>query len=289
MRKWVLTFIEITILTIVSLVCVLVILQNIFFKERTVFGYRSYIIVSNSMYPFLEYGDVILVKEVNYDEIKVNDIVTYQGLVGEFKDKVITHEVIEIFYEEDVKVLKTKGRANTVVDYSVYEEQVYGKYVYKFILISFINKIVRNEIGFIFLIFIPLGILLVLEFINIVKETRRRELEKLVKQQLDKLKKLDNDSKEVVAIENTICVHLEQIKDAKRDFKKMNELEYTVRIPLEDIIKKIDKLKPNNLENDNRYLEDTMDLFNSDDIKKEISKELKLKKRRVSKHKKRKR
>lgn len=291
MRKWVLNFIEITILVVISLACVVAILQNTLFKDKSVFGYRTYVIASNSMYPVLEYGDVILVKEIDYDEIEVNDIVTYQGLVGEFKNKVITHEVIEIFYEKDEKdekVLKTKGRANTGVDPSVYEEQVYGKFTYRFVLISFISKIVRNELGFILFIFIPFGILFVLEFINMIKETKRRELEKLVQQQLDEIKKIDNDSKEAVEIERTMCVQLEQIRDAKRDFKKMNELEHTVRVPLEDIIRKIEFFKnASNKDDENELLlENTMVLFDSDDIRKAISKELKLKDKKINKNKK---
>ena len=285
MRKWVLNFIEFTILIVISLACVVAVLQSTLFKDKSVFGYRTYVIASNSMYPVLEYGDVIIVKEIDYDDIKIDDIITYQGLVGEFKNKVITHEVIDIFYEDDVRVLRTKGRANTGIDPSVYEKQVYGKFVYRFVLISFISKIVRDEFGFILFIFIPFGILFVLEFINMVKETKRKELEKLVKLHLDELKKIDNSSKEAIEIENTMCVQLEQIKDAKRDFKKMNELEHTIRVPLEDIIKKIEFFKnaDNKSKTDNLLLEKTMVLFNSDDIRKEISKELKLKEKKINK------
>ena len=291
MRKWVLNFIEITILIVISLVCVVVVLQNTVYKNNLVGGYKTYVIASNSMYPVFEYGDIILVKEIDYDNIKVNDIITYQGLVGELENKVITHEVIDLLYEDDVKVLKTKGRANTVVDPNVYEGQVYGKFIYKFVIISFISKIVRNTIGLIFLVFIPIGILLILEIINILKEFKRKELERLVKQQLEEIRKIDKDKKHIMELERTMCVQLEQINNAKRDFKKINELEHTVRIPLEDIIKKIEFFKnvDNNDKNNDLLLEETMVLFNNDDIRKEISKELKLKNKNSKKHRRKKR
>jgi len=290
-RKWVLNFIEITILIVISLVCVVVVLQNTVYKNNLVGGYKTYVIASNSMYPVFEYGDIILVKEIDYDNIKVNDIITYQGLVGELENKVITHEVIDLLYEDDVKVLKTKGRANTVVDPNVYEGQVYGKFIYKFVIISFISKIVRNTIGLIFLVFIPIGILLILEIINILKEFKRKELERLVKQQLEEIRKIDKDKKHIMELERTMCVQLEQINNAKRDFKKINELEHTVRIPLEDIIKKIEFFKnvDNNDKNNDLLLEETMVLFNNDDIRKEISKELKLKNKNSKKHRRKKR
>lgn len=288
MRKWLLNFIEITILVIISLACVVLIIQSTFLKNKSIFGYRSYVIASNSMYPVLEYGDVILVKEVDYDDIEINDIITYKGISGELEGKIITHEVIDIFYEDDIRILETKGRANTGVDPYVYEDQIYGKFVYRFILISFISKIVRNELGFVLFIFIPFGILFILEFINMVKETKRRELEKLVKKQLDELKKLNNDTKETISLEETICVQLEEVKNAKRDFKKMKELEHTVKIPLDDVIKQIDKLrkKDDGFKEDNEMLlEETRVLFSSDDIRKEISKELRIKSKKAKKDK----
>lgn len=288
MRKWLLNFIEITILVIISLACVVLIIQSTFLKNKSIFGYRSYVIASNSMYPVLEYGDVILVREVDYDDIEINDIITYKGISGELEGKIITHEVIDIFNEDNVRILKTKGRANTGVDPYVYEDQIYGKFVYRFILISFISKIVRDELGFVLFIFIPFGILFVLEFINMVKETKRRELEKLVKKQLDELKKLNNETKDVVSLEETICVQLEEVKNAKRDFKKMKELEHTVKISLNDVIKQIERLKKKDddfKEDNEMLLEETKVLFSSDDIRKEVSKELRIKSKKIKKDK----
>lgn len=289
MRKWLLNFIEITILVVITLTCLLLIVQSTLLKNKSILGFRSYVIASNSMYPVLEYGDVILIKELDYDDIEVGDIITYYGEVGEFKDKNITHEVVEIIYEDDIKYLKTKGRANTSVDPKVSSSQVFGKFIYRFVLLSFMSKIVRNELGFVLFIFIPFGILFVLEFINMVKETKRRELEKIVKNQLCELKKINNNSKEAMEIENTVCVQLEQIQNAKRDFKKMNELECTIRLSLDDIDDEIKRLKSKKKKCINanvKCLEDTVELFSGDDIKKEIIKELKIKNKVIKKKKK---
>ena len=248
------------------------------------FGYKTYVVASDSMNPVLKKGDVIVIEDVDYDEIEIDDIITYQGLVGDVKDKVITHKVIDIFYEEDVRVLRTRGINNKIIDPNVYEEQFYGKYLCRLGLISFVNKIISDKIGFILFIVIPLGVLVILEIVNMKKEIKRKELEKLVKCQLDELKKIDNNSKEAIEIENTMCVQLEQIKNAKRDFKMMNELENNIRVPLRDIVKKIEFFKnvDSKRKMDVLLLEDTDILFSSDDIRKEISKELKIRKRKQS-------
>ncbi len=293
MRKWILNLIEITILIIISFFAFLLIFQSTFLKNKSIFGYRSYVIASNSMYPVLEYGDVILVKDISFDDIEIGDIITYQGNNGELKNKIITHEVIDINYVNDVKVLVTKGRANTGVDPYVYPEQIYGKFFYKYTIISFVSKIVRNKFGFVLFIFIPFGILFVLEFINMVKETKRRELEKLVKAQLEELRKINDDSKKADLIDNTICIQLEEIEKAKRDFKKIDELEHTIKLSLDDVNKEIEKLKNQDSDNNeivekeynDMILEETR-VINLDDIKKGISKELRIKRKKKQKEKK---
>lgn len=293
MRKWILNLIEITILIIISFFAFLLIFQSTFLKNKSIFGYRSYVIASNSMYPVLEYGDVILVKDISFDDIEIGDIITYQGNNGELKNKIITHEVIDINYVNDVKVLVTKGRANTGVDPYVYPEQIYGKFFYKYTIISFVSKIVRNKFGFVLFIFIPFGILFVLEFINMVKETKRRELEKLVKAQLEELRKINDDSKKADLIDNTICIQLEEIEKAKRDFKKIDELEHTIKLSLDDVNREIEKLKNQDSDNNeivekeynDMILEETR-VINLDDIKKGISKELRIKRKKKQKEKK---
>lgn len=293
MRKWILNLIEITILIIISFFSFLLIFQSTFLKNKSIFGYRSYVIASNSMYPVLEYGDVILVKDISFDDIEIGDIITYQGNNGELKNKIITHEVIDINYVNDVRVLVTKGRANTGVDPYVYPEQIYGKFFYKYTIISFVSKIVRNKFGFVLFIFIPFGILFVLEFINMVKETKRRELEKLVKAQLEELRKINDDSKKADLIDNTICIQLEEIEKAKRDFKKIDELEHTIKLSLDDVNKEIEKLKNQDSDNNeivekeynDMILEETR-VINLDDIKKGISKELRIKRKKKQKEKK---
>lgn len=292
MRKWLLNLIEITIVVIILLGCFVSIVQNTIFKDRAIWGYRSYVIASNSMYPVLEYGDVIIIKEIEFEDIKVNDIITYKGTTGEFKNKIITHEVIEIVEEDGVTYLKTKGRANTGIDPMVSKEQVYGKLAYKFVVVSFISKIIRDEIGFVLFIFIPFGILFVLELINMFKETKRRELEKMMLEQLEELKKINSNSEKATLIENTLCIQIEDIKCAKRDFKKIKELDKTVRISLEDIAMEMEKLK--NIINEDKEkdvdldLDKTMILFESDDIEKEINKELRNKNNKKKKENKKK-
>ena len=290
MRKTVLNIIETLLILVIALVCGVSILQSTFLQNKAIFGYRTYVIASNSMYPVLEYGDVILVEEINFDDIKKGDIVTYFGKEGEVKNKIITHEVIDIINENETTVLKTQGRANTGIDPYVYKDQIYGKFTYRFMLISAISKIIRDKVGFVICILIPFSILFILELISFAKEVKRKELENTMKLQLDELKNIDNKSELSKAIENSINDQIKEIQDAKRDFKKINELEETIRIPLEEIQRQLRELdKKNNKEesNENDVVEDdTVVLFTKDELKEAIKKELDTDSNKVNKAKK---
>lgn len=151
------------------------IFQKIFNNKKGFLGMKIYVIASGSMEPMLHVGDVIFVYDVNKDKINVGDTIVYQGMEGNMSDKIITHRVENIATENNKKIFYTKGLANEIVDPAVYEEQVYGKYVCKFFIISLLSRIVRNPIGFIFLVFIPLVVLIVYETKDIIKEVKTRK------------------------------------------------------------------------------------------------------------------
>lgn len=281
MGKKALNIIETFLILLIALICIVSILQSTLFQNKNILGYHTYVIASNSMYPVLKYGDVVLVKEIDFNTINKGDIITYYGKEGEVKDKIITHEVIDILKENDTTVLKTKGRANTGVDPYVYKDQVYGKFVYRFTLLSLLSKIIRDKIGFVICILIPFSILFILEFISVTKEVKRKTIEDIMTKQLEELNNIDDNSDLSNAIKKAINDTLEEIKDAKRDFKKIDNLQETIHIPLEEIKYQINELSkkktPKETQKENKLLEDTMFISNDIDINKAIEKELKTK------------
>lgn len=287
MGKKTLNIIETFLILLIALICIVSILQSTLFQNKNIFGYHTYVIASNSMYPVLKYGDVILVKETDFNTINKGDIITYYGKEGELKDKIITHEVIDILKENETTVLKTKGRANTGVDPYVYKEQVYGKFAYRFTLISLLSHIIRDKIGFVICILIPFSILFILEFISVTKEIKRKTIEEIMIKQLEEINSIDDNSDLSNAIKKAINDKLEEIKDAKRDFKKIDILQETIHIPLEEIRYQINELNkkktPKEKQKENKVLEDTMFISNDIDINEAIEKELKTKEKKLKK------
>lgn len=169
MKSKIFNILETVLLILSCLVCVFVLAQKFIFKSNGILGYSVYVIVTDSMSPDLEVGDIIIDKKVDSSTIKVNDIITYIGMESDYKDKIITHKVKNIIEEDGKLIFYTKGTVNNTVDPAVYEEQIYGKLIYKFKIVSFISKIVRSKYGFVFIIFIPLVLLSVKELINLKK------------------------------------------------------------------------------------------------------------------------
>ena len=109
-------------------------------------------------------------------DITFGDIISYKGMSGDFEGKIITHKVEQIKEEDDHTIFYTRGEANTALDPAVYDDQVYGVVIYKFIFFSIISKIIRNTFGFILLIVIPLIYIYYSEIIDIkdrIKEKRK--------------------------------------------------------------------------------------------------------------------
>lgn len=182
---------EVVIVVIVVIFCAFALLQKTILKDDGVFGYRSYVIVSDSMSPELEIGDVILVRNTELADIKVGDVLTYEGMVSDFAGKIITHRVKSIAIEDGEYIFYCQGVNNTLSDPAVYQSQVVGVMAHKFIILSFFSRLIRNGFAFVLVILVPLGFLLVYEMKNMGKEIKSD-----VKQgKKEKKKKKDREEK----------------------------------------------------------------------------------------------
>ena len=165
---------------IVSLFIVIVIsiifIQRISNNKLSLGGYSIYTIITESMAPKYKVYDMVIAKETDSNQIKVNDDVVYLGNKDDFADKIVTHIVIKKEVLEGKNYFHTKGIANDIEDPLVGEEQILGKVVYKSRVLSIISKIVNNPYGFYFVVFVPFAILLVMELIDIIEERKEKNL-----------------------------------------------------------------------------------------------------------------
>ena len=137
---------------------VFAIVQKTSDNRGSIGGIKIFTVITGSMIPVYEIGDILIVKEVSPEEIKVDDDIVYKGERGSFRDKTITHRVLSIQKKEDGNYgIITKGVANMARDPEINQTQVLGKVIFKVSIISFILKLITNIYV---IIMIPVAILI---------------------------------------------------------------------------------------------------------------------------------
>ena len=261
--KKILGILEVIVVVVVCVFCLFAILQKTVFKENGVFGLRSYVVVSDSMYPELKIGDVILVKDTELSEIKVGDVLTYEGMVSDYAGKIITHRVKSIAIEDGEYIFYCQGVNNTLSDPAVYESQIVGVMAHRFVLLSFFSRLIRNGVGFWIFICIPLVILFVLEIKNMGKEIKNdvnegKKEKKIKEMHQEKLKQIEERKAKLLASINTHQDDLLEEKEEVRTVKPKKKIEVKEEIIQEEgleetvqfNIKSLDSYDEDYLEND---------------------------------------
>lgn len=151
------------------------------------FGYSFAVVVTDSMAPEINVGDLIVVKKCDITEMEVGQNAVFIGLSGTFKGKSIVHQVVAIFDERSDETgeisgiyLETMGinNAHSDDDY-VYADNFIGKEIFHSTVLGKIMTFLRNPINWMYLLVIILAISLGLrhgvKLIKLIKNKRQKE------------------------------------------------------------------------------------------------------------------
>lgn len=139
-----------------TVLVVLMVLCAVFLMGSRMIGFRCFNVISPSMTPVYNVGDLIYVKEVDPYTIKEGDIITF--IVNE--DLVIgTHRVVRVDTEK--KHFYTKGDANEIEDQDpVHFNNVIGVPQFAIPKLGYVSDFVQNPPGM--YITVALGVVLIL-------------------------------------------------------------------------------------------------------------------------------
>ena len=122
---------------------VLIVLCAVFLMGSRLMGYRVFNVISGSMEPEFSVGDLLYVKEVEPETIKVGTPITFilnEDLV------VATHRVVEIDAEK--RYFYTKGDANKTMDsMPVHFNNVIGVPEFKIPFLGYVSDFIQNPPG----------------------------------------------------------------------------------------------------------------------------------------------
>jgi len=126
-----------------TVIVILIVVCAVFLMGTRLLGYKVYNVVSGSMEPEYSVGDLLYVKAAAFDEIKVDDPITFvlnEELV------VATHRVVEIDRENEC--FYTKGDANDDPDATpVHYKNVIGIPQFAIPLLGYVSDFVQNPPG----------------------------------------------------------------------------------------------------------------------------------------------
>ena len=146
----------------------IIITKRVVFKDNSpsIFGYSYFSVLTGSMEPAINVGDIIIVKNGEYH---INDIISYKD-----GDSVVTHRIVDIFTNEEGKELyTTKGDNNNTEDrVPISKEDVYGRVIRVIPKLGNIILFLRKNIIFLVILF------LILIFIDNISNNKNKELPK---------------------------------------------------------------------------------------------------------------
>ena len=158
-------------------------------NDRDIFGYRAYIVLSDSMSATsFDAGDLVLVKEVDPTTLQAGDIIAYISQNSESYGQTITHMIREKTtnqYGEPGFI--TYGTSTGVDDATVVTYPVIqGKYQIRLPKVGSFFQFLKTTQGYIVCILVPFLLLILYQGLNTVKIFRQYKAEQMAELQAEK-------------------------------------------------------------------------------------------------------
>ena len=155
--------------------------------SKEIFGYKAYIIITESMKPTIKVGDVIIVEKCEEEKLRIGDIITIQN-----KEKtIVTHRIVEIQVDEETgrNEYLTKGDNNNVGDSeSIKYAQIQGR---KVVIIPLFGKLLLAFRSKTYIIILAIAILTI--FWHIASLQRKKRIRREKKKNEEQRQKEDID------------------------------------------------------------------------------------------------
>lgn len=190
------------IFTVCVMVFMIVSFSTVEQNDRSIFGYRIYIVLSDSMQGTFEAGDMIVCKPVNVNELEPGDVISFKSSDPSNYGVVVTHKIREIGTTDGELSFITYGTTTGVDDaYPALASDVLGEYAFRLPKMGNVFEFLKTPVGYLTIIFIPLFLILVILGVRLFRsisqyrtqqredmEREKAELEqqKLINQQMQR-------------------------------------------------------------------------------------------------------
>lgn len=148
--------------------------------DRNVFGYKAFIVTSDSMKATdFASGDIIFSKVVDPTTLEVGDIITFQSADPDNYGEIVTHKIRAITTDSygDTAFI-TYGTTNDVDDKTpVTFPYILGQYRFRIPAVGRFFHFLKTPMGYVLFILIPFLTLILIQGINAIRLFRRYKAE----------------------------------------------------------------------------------------------------------------
>ena len=114
-------------------------------KVPDIMGIKPFIVLTGSMEPVINAGDLVIVKEVKENELKINDIIAFRYTK---EDVVLIHRIVGIEENEGKILFTTKGDSNETEDkLNIEYKNIEGIYSFRLNGIGTIAMFIKTQPG----------------------------------------------------------------------------------------------------------------------------------------------
>lgn len=146
-------------------------------KVPTVKGVFPMIVLTDSMYPYIHSGDLIICASLDPQDVAVGDVITFYDPAGSGKTTV-THRVTELTEDADGLAFRTKGDANNTEDTElVPAAKLIGRYRFRIAGAGNVAIFMQKTEGLIVCVVIPVLLLVGYDVLQSRKFNRKKQQE----------------------------------------------------------------------------------------------------------------
>ena len=137
-------------------------------KVANIAGYTPMTVLTDSMSPTFNSGDLIIIKKCDPDTLVVGDIVTFHTII-ENEYALNTHRIVEIRNDNGAIRYVTKGDNNAIQDnHNIAGGDIVGKYTGRVPYLGHVMQFLSSSIGFLIVIVLPLLVFFIFQVYNLV-------------------------------------------------------------------------------------------------------------------------
>lgn len=130
---------------------------------------EALVVLSGSMAPFFDPGDVIFVETVGPEDVREGTVITFRASAT--TPTLVTHRVVEVLSDDKGRRYRTQGDANEDPDpLAIPHERVVGAYRFHIPWWGYLLYALRTKVGYVALVLVPGGTVILREFVALYRE-----------------------------------------------------------------------------------------------------------------------